>query len=163
MDARDAIKTSIGTADMVCHTYLDDLTDDEMMHRPHPGCNHLKWQVGHLVTADHGMVEGICPGVMPPLPEGFAERYSKETIGNDDPQAFDSKADLLRLAAAQREAALAALAKLSDADLDRESPESVRAYAPNVGSVFSMLGSHWMMHAGQWVILRRQLGKEVKI
>ncbi len=163
MDARDAIKANIGTADMVCHTYLDDLNDEEMMHRPHAGCNHLKWQVGHLVAADHMMVEGICPGTMPPLPAGFAERYSKETIGNDDPQAFDSKADLLRLATAQREAALAALAKIADADLDCESPESFRAYAPTVGAVFSMLGSHWMMHAGQWVIVRRQLGKEVKI
>jgi hypothetical protein len=25
--------------------------------------------------------------------------------------------------------------------------------------VFSMQGSHWMMHAGQWAVLRRKLGR----
>jgi hypothetical protein len=29
--------------------------------------------------------------------------------------------------------------------------------------MLSMQGSHWMMHAGQWVIVRRNLGKPVLI
>lgn len=33
---------------------------------------------------------------------------------------------------------------------DKASPESMQGYAPTVGSVFSLIGSHWMMHAGQW-------------
>ena len=48
---------------------------------------------------------------------------------------------------------------LSDDDLDKESPESMKQYAPTTGHVFELLGSHWMMHCGQWVIVRRQLGK----
>ena len=50
MNARDAIKGSIGTAQMISLGYLEDLTDAEMMHRPHPEINHIKWQVGHLIT-----------------------------------------------------------------------------------------------------------------
>ena len=58
----------------------------------------------------------------------------------------------------QHAAALAALATLSDDELDRESPEAMRGYAPTVGAVFTLLGSHWLMHAGQWIPVRRELG-----
>ena len=36
------------------------------------------------------MQEGVAPGSMPPLPGGFADRYTKETAASDDPAAFDS-------------------------------------------------------------------------
>ena len=159
MNARDAIKVSIGTAQMISLDYLKDLTDAEMMHRPHPEINHIKWQIGHLITSERMMVEGVAPNSMPPLPDGFAERYSKETATSDDAAAFDSKEELLRVFNQQRDATLATLDKLSDEDLDEPSPESLRDYAPNVGAVFNMQGAHWLMHAGQWAVIRRQLGR----
>ena len=159
MNARDAIKGSIATAQMISLGYLEDLTDAEMMHRPHPESNHIKWQVGHLITSERMMVDGITPGSMPPLPDGFAERYTKETATSDDAQAFDSKEELLRVFNQQRAATLATLDKLSDEDLDKAAPESMREYAANVGAVFNMQGAHWLMHAGQWAVIRRQLGR----
>ena len=48
---------------------------------------------------------------------------------------------------------------MSDADFDQPGPEPMRAYCPTVGSVFTLQGTHWMMHAGQWAIVRRKLGK----
>ena len=50
MDSREAIKLNLDTAKMICDGYLDDLSDEDMMKRPHPGCNHIKWQVGHLIA-----------------------------------------------------------------------------------------------------------------
>ena len=35
-----------------------------------------------------------------------------------------------------------------------------RSRAPSVGAAFSMQGGHWLMHAGQWAVVRRQLGRE---
>ena len=96
---------------------------------------------------------------MPALPDGFVEKYTKETAASDDATAFCTKAELLAAAAEQWAAALAALAEMSDDDLDAATPEPVNAYAPTAGAVFSMLGSHWMMHSGQWVVVRRQLGR----
>ena len=52
MDTKTAIKSAIDTANMISTAYLDDLTDEEMMHRPSPGCNHIKWQVGHLIVSE---------------------------------------------------------------------------------------------------------------
>lgn len=159
MNSRDAIKSAIDMGDMISMSYLQDLTDEQMMQRPHPECNHLKWQIGHLISSERMMIEGVSPGSMPALPEGFAERYSKETAKSDDASAFDTKEELLRVYQVQRAGTLAALAKLSEEELDNASPESMQSYAPNVASAFSMQGSHWLMHAGQWAVLRRQLGK----
>lgn len=159
MNSRDAIKLSISMGDMISMAYLQDLTDEQMMQRPHPECNHLKWQIGHLIASERMMIEGVVPGSQAALPDGFAERYGKETAKSDDASAFDSKEDLLRLYQAQRAGTLAALDKLSDEELDKPSPEAMQGYAPNVAAAFSMQGSHWIMHAGQWAVLRRQLGK----
>ena len=43
-----------------------------------------------------------------------------------------------------------------DKDLDNPGPEEMRQYAPTVGSVLLLLGSHWLMHAGQFVPIRRK-------
>lgn len=160
MDTRTAIKTAINTANMISTSYLDDLTDDEMMHRPAAGCNHIKWQFGHLIASENQMINQCVPGALPELPAGFAERYSKETSISDKAEDFDSKQELMSLYQQQRAATIAALEKMSDEDLDAESPEPMRAYAPNFGSAFLMQDAHWMMHAGQWAVIRRQLGRE---
>ncbi|MEZ6104820.1 MAG: hypothetical protein R3B96_01570 [Pirellulaceae bacterium] len=45
MNAKDVIKTALGTADMIGMAYVNDLSDAELMRRPHPGCNHINWQL----------------------------------------------------------------------------------------------------------------------
>lgn len=159
MNSRAAIKASIDMGKMISMAYLEDLTDEEMMHRPHAECNHIKWQVGHLIQSEHDMIEGCIPGSMPELPEGFGEKYTKETARNDDPGFFHSKAQLLQAFDQQRSATLAALEKLSDEDLAKPSPEAMRGYAPDWATAFVMQDSHWVMHAGQWAVIRRQLGR----
>jgi len=160
MDTKTAIKTALDLADMISKSYLGDLSDEEMMHRPAPGCNHIKWQVGHLIASENMMINNCVPGALPDLPAGFSDKYNKETAGSDDASAFDSKEDLLKLYEQQRAATLTALEQIPLEDLNKESPEPMRAYAPNFGAAFIMQDSHWMMHAGQWAVIRRQLGRE---
>jgi hypothetical protein len=159
MNAREAIKLSIDSAMFVSLEYLADLSDEDMLQRPHPECNHIKWQMGHLISSENQMVNGVCPESMPELPDGFAERYSKETAKSDDPAAFNSKDELRQLLEDQRAGTLQTLAGLSDEDLDKPAPEEMQASAPPVADVFSLQGGHWMMHAGQWAVVRRQLGR----
>lgn len=160
MDTRSAIKSAIDMANMISTSYLGDLTDEEMMHRPDPKCNHIKWQIGHLIASEHQMINGCLPGAMPDLPDGFADKYSKESAASDSPDDFHSKEELMGLYEQQRTATLAALEGVSDEDLDKPAPEEMRAYAPTVGSAFLMQDAHWVMHAGQWAVIRRQLGRE---
>jgi hypothetical protein len=160
MNANGAIKSALATAEMIGLAYLDDLTDDEMLVRPVEGCNHIKWQLGHLIASENKMINSCVSGALPDLPIGFAERYSSDQSASDDPSAFDTKEDLLKLYRLQREATLIALDGLSEEQLDAETDEPIRGYAPTVGSAFVMQDSHWMMHAGQWAVVRRKLGRK---
>jgi hypothetical protein len=160
MNSAEAIRLAIDSGQMISLAYLGDLTDADFLHRPHPGCNHIAWQMGHLIASEHQMIEGVAPGSMPDLPTGFAGKYTKETAALDDAAAFHSKQELMELFEHIRAATLAALAQISDDDLDKASPEEMHSYAPTVGAAFSLQGGHWLMHAGQWAVIRRQLGRE---
>ncbi|WP_437185740.1 DinB family protein [Planctomicrobium sp. SH668] len=156
MTPNEVITTAINSAGMICGAYLGDLTDAEMMHRPAEGSNHINWQLGHLILSENRMIEDFAPGTMPALPDGFAEKYSKETGLIDDPAAFESKETLMAAYQSQRAATLAAVAKLTDEDLNR--PSGVD-YAPNGLAIYLMQSTHWLMHCGQWAVVRRQLGR----
>ena len=160
MDAQTAIRESLAMAEMVSMAYIADLSDAELLQRPHDQCNHLNWQIGHLVAAENHLLSQIAPGEMPALPEGFAEKYSKETASINDPSAFATKDELLATYQAQRQATLAILSKISAEDLD--APTGID-YAPTKAALISMQGAHWLMHCGQWVIVRRNNGKPVVI
>jgi hypothetical protein len=159
MNARQAIKESLGMPDFIVKGYLGDLTDSDLLVRPVPGINHIAWQLGHLIASERQMVDNTVPGVMPALPEGFAEKHSKETAGSDDPKAVLKKDEYLKRYEQVRAGTVAALEKLTDADLDKPGPEAMRSYCPTVASVFNMQSTHWMMHAGQWAVTRRKLGR----
>ena len=163
MNAREAIRETYAMPDFVWKAYLQDLSDEDLLVRPVPGANHVKWQLGHLISSEHAMIETVSPGSMPPLPEGFAEQHTKEKATLDDPAAFLSRDEYLRIYEKQRAGTLAALERQSDEDLARPSPERFRRMWPTVAAIFTMQPSHWMMHAGQWAILRRKLGKPTLI
>ena len=159
MDSRQALKAGILGSQKITEAYLGDLTDAEILVRPVPGTNHIAWQLGHLIAAEHDMLELVRPKSMPELPAGFREKHSKEAAKSDDPKAFCTKAQYLETMKKQRAGTLAVLETVSDADFDQPAPEPLRSFLKTVGDVFSMQGNHWMMHAGQWAIVRRKLGR----
>jgi uncharacterized damage-inducible protein DinB len=154
MNIQQLLSLSLETSDLICLGYLKDLSDADLLLRPHAGCNHVNWQVGHLIQSEHEMMQRVA--AMPPLPPGFAERYSKDKQGSDRREDFCSKDELLRAQQVQRAGTLAALGQITEADLDQ--PTGVD-YAPTFGSLLALIPAHWLMHAGQWVIVRRELGR----
>ncbi|HZZ72707.1 MAG TPA: DinB family protein [Pirellulales bacterium] len=159
MNAQAAMKQSMDMADMICHGYLDDLSDADLMRRAAPGVNHINWQIGHLISSEHNLVASHFPDDMPALPAGFAEKYAKETATCDDAGKFCKKEELLSVAKAQRAGVLKALAKTNEVELDKPSGME---FAPTIGAIFNLIGGHWLMHCGQWVVVRRQLGHQAK-
>ncbi len=162
MQAKDAIRGSMDLSMMVFKSYLDDLEDSELMIRPGDGCNHMAWQIGHLINSEVNMLEGICPGKAAKLPDGFAEAHSKDKAGSDDPSDFLSNQEYWALFDKVRQSTIAALEEMSDEELDAPGPEQMRTFCPTVGNVFVLIATHPMMHAGQAVPIRRKLKKPVK-
>lgn len=163
MNVKDAIRATMDMSSAVLGRYLEDLSDADLMLRPSAGCNHLAWQLGHLISSESSLLNMVAPGADAELPEGFAARHSKEAIGDDDPSHFCSKQEYLDLFEKVHAATFAALEKLSEADLDQPAPEHFRSMFPTVGHVFVLMASHGLMHAGQFVPVRRSLGKPVVI
>lgn len=160
MSIAEHIKTELALPASVVQGYIQDLSDEQLMLRPHESANHIAWQLGHLIAAEHNLNNMVAPGSMPDLPEGFADKHSKEAAASDDPAGFCTKEEYLAAMNTQREGTLALLDSLSDDDLMKPAPEKIQRFGATVGAVIAGQSAHWMMHAGQWVIVRRQLGKD---
>tara|TARA_B100000519_G_scaffold176229_1_gene165262 strand:- start:116 stop:451 length:336 start_codon:yes stop_codon:yes gene_type:complete len=108
------------------------------------------------------LLESVQSGSSAELPEGFvAEQHSKEIASEDDSAKFLSKAEYLKLYDQVQAATLAALDKVSEADLDGPAPERFRETFPTAGHIYILIATHGMMHAGQFVPVRRALGKPI--
>ena len=162
MNAKDAIQSALGSTQHMLEWFLSDLSDADLLVRPVPAANHIAWQVGHLINAEPHLIHMELPdAAYPALPVGFAEQHSKETSTSDAPAGFRTRDEYLGLAKQMRGATKAILDKLSDADLDRPSTGRMAKFAPRLADMFILVANHTMMHAGQFTVVRRKLGKPV--
>jgi hypothetical protein len=159
MNFKDSIHSALGIADFMVQGYLADITPQEFVQRAVPDANHIAWQLGHLIAAEYRLIEAAAPGTMPALPEGFAERHAKDMATSDNPADFLSKDEYLKISADVRAGTLKVLDQLSEADLDKPVTGRVPPFVKRAGDCFVTVGSHWSSHTGQWVVLRRKLGR----
>lgn len=161
MNAKDAIRYSLASTQNIVEMYLSDLSDADLLVRPAPGANHIAWQLGHLISAETHF-GAMLPGArFPELPAGFAQQHDKPTSSQEPPTGFANKATYLDLFKKVRAASMAALDKMSDADLDKPTQGPMAQFAPTLGALLLLQGNHTMMHAGQFTPIRRKLGKPV--
>lgn len=159
MTPQDLIRQTVEFGYRVTQGYLADLSDADLLVRSVPGANHIAWQLGHLLASTHRILKALGhPGL--PLPDGFEKAYTTETAASDAPADFATKAEYLAWMDQAKAATLAAIDATSDDALDQPTPEPMRARIPTVGFALSLLGTHWLMHAGQFVPIRRKLGRK---
>jgi uncharacterized damage-inducible protein DinB len=161
MNAKDAIRTALQSSQHLLGWYLSDLSDEDLLIRPVPNANHIAWQLGHLIASE-ARLAGLLPGVTyPELPAGFADQHNKAAAALEPPRGFKTKAEYLALFQRVRETTLGALNKLSEADLDRPNSGEIAKFAPTVGAMLLLVSNHVLMHAGQFSVVRRKLGKPI--
>ena len=122
--------------------YLADLSDADLLVRPVPGANHIAWQLGHLIGAEVELLQAICRArSAPELPAGFAGAARQgDRRRAIRPKGFLTKAEYLDLFNKVREATLAALDKLSDADLDKPTTGDDGQVRPDLGALLLLHG-----------------------
>jgi hypothetical protein len=158
MHTKQAIRTLIESCDMVVRAYIGDLSDADLLVRSVPRANHIAWQLGHMIAGTAEMLGQLGHSGLT-LPAGFAEGYTSETSAVDDPARFAAKAQYAALLDQAKAAILAAIDATPDDALDLPGPESMREYAPTIAAALMVQGTHWLMHAGQFVPIRRKLGR----
>jgi hypothetical protein len=161
MHPKDAIRGALQMNRHIVQTYLSDLSDADLLVRPVPGANHIAWQLGHLISSEARM-QAQMPGATPAeLLAGFDKQYTKETTGSDS--GFLKKQEYLDLMAKVRAKTQDALERIPDAQLDTALTGPMAQFFPTVGALFMLAANHELMHAGQFVVVRRKLGKPVLI
>jgi hypothetical protein len=164
MKATEALQTALKSTQSLLNVWLGDLDDADLLVRPVPGANHIAWQLGHLITAEIGIVKSVVPDALyPELPKGFAEQHGKETAAQEPAKGFLGKAGYLDLFNQVRQVTLETVGKLTDADLDKPTTGRLAQFAPTVGAMLVLVSNHTLMHGGQFTVVRRKLGKPVLI
>jgi hypothetical protein len=158
----DAVRSALQSTHHLVTWFLGDLSDADLVVRPTPGANHIAWQMGHLIQSEPGLIRSTLPqAVYPELPASFADKHSKEGQAKESPADFCTRAEYIDLFTRTRQATIAALEALTDADLDRPTEGRMAQFAPTLGSLFLLVSNHALMHGGQFSVVRRKLGKPV--
>jgi hypothetical protein len=160
MNGREAIQVALEATKGNLPAYVSDFSDADLLVRPVPGANHAAWQIGNVIAGDVFFISQELPDTpYPALPNGFYELHGNEGAKKDE--GFLTRAEYLALFEKVRNATIAAVGKLTDADLDRPVTGKGKVLAATLGKLFIMLSNHTLMHAGQFTVIRRKLGKPV--
>ncbi len=138
---------------------LEDMRETPLIRSNSAGGNHALWIAGHLAFAEDGM-RSMALGEASTLAE-FEPLFAGGTTPLDDAGAYPSYDEVLGVFRAQRSLTLAALDRLSDADLDRETnaPPDMKEWLPTVGQTCMLMIGHQHFHMGQVSDARRAMGR----
>ncbi len=161
MGPKDIIRQLFRSNDFLVETYLQDFSDADILIRPVPGSNHIAWQLGHLINSEQMLLKSLpgCAGIE--LPAGWAEQYTKETAQKDT--GFLPKGQYLEQYKKARANSVKNLDSFAEANLEKKTEGRMADFAPTLAHVWVLVANHPMMHIGQFVVMRRKLGKPVVI
>lgn len=159
MNACKLVEQSLNFTQFVINNSLGDLSDADLLVHPVEGANHIAWQIGHLIVTERRLAKQLPGARYPELPAGFAEKYDNKPDAQNASGGFATKAQYVDLFNQTRAATVAAVAKLTDADLDK--PATGPANINTLGGLLNLISNHTMMHGGQFSVVRRKLGKPV--
>ena len=155
----DHVRSSIELPERIVDAYLRDLDSRELLIRPHPSANHIAWQLGHLLVSEAKHFRAVREDSISPIPFEFLQRHAKERAKEDED--FLSKEVYVERMLLHRKEMREVLSTFSDDELSSPSPDSVKYLGPTVACVFTGNAGHWMMHVGQWAVVRRLLQKPI--
>ena len=162
MTGVDAIRTALQSTQQLTTWFISDLSDSDLLVRPATGANHIAWQMGHFIITETRLANlPTFKAVYPELPAGFEQQHGKETQAREPATGFATREAYVDLFTKVRQATIAGLAKLSDADLDAPTTGPMSQWAPTLGALLLLTSNHSLMHAGQFSVVRRKLGKPV--
>jgi hypothetical protein len=145
-----------------CLDYLrdqvKDVADPDMVAQPNGIMNHPAWVIGHLTHACQLLGGAI--GLSPWLPQNWGERYGTGSMPVADAARYGSKASALETLGDAQSRIIAAVAELTDAQLDAPFPvESYRHVFPTIRHALTqVLVGHTANHVGQVSVWRRAMG-----
>ena len=137
--------------------FTEDLKPDEYLHRPTGKANCAAWLIEHLALSDRSVLERLGAKDLPPLPEGFQKRFSRDA-GCPEAAEFGDVAQLMPVFEQHRNALIAAVQRAPLELLDKPT-EKPHPMFSTLGELVNFMALHACVHAGQITIIRRSLGR----
>lgn len=159
MTVHNIIIHALDMSTMMLQRATDDLTSEEMLHRPVPAANCTAWLIGHLILTERSALKRLAvpADALPGLPDGFDKRFSRD---EGCPQAieFGDVSILIPLFLRQRELLVEAVRRATPEQLATPI-EPARPMFRTLGELVNFMALHATMHLGQITIIRRSLGR----
>ena len=136
--------------------FTSDLAPAEYLHRPAEKANCAAWTVGHLALSDRHVLKQL-GAELPPLPDGFDTRLSRE---EGCPQAgdFGDVSQVIPVFNDHRNRLIEAIKRTPAEQLDKPL-EKPHPMFKTLGEFVTFMAAHTAMHVGQITIIRRSLGR----
>lgn len=139
------------------HTFADDLTPAERLHRICPEGNCAAWIIGHLILTDRFLLSQLAAD-LPAIPGDFEARFENKASATGRADYGDTSS-LLALMDRHRAMLIEAVKKIDLKKLN-EPLEQPRPMFKTFGEFLTFLcGMHCAMHIGQITAIRRSLGR----
>ena len=152
-----AMAFALKSSHVLVHRMIDDLKPHEFEHQPMPGVNCAAWILGHLALTDRRQLTWLGVANLPPLPDGFEERFTQtrkaaeKQSGLGDPAAIVAQFDL------HRKLLIDCLETVPKGKFSEPTPLK-RPMFDDVGEATLYMALHTSMHVGQITLIRRSLG-----
>jgi uncharacterized damage-inducible protein DinB len=155
--SNDLIVHSLKDSMFMVRRFCEDLKPEEYLHRPAAGANCTAWVIGHLTLTKRSMLERLEVKDLPPLPEGFEKRFSRDE-GSPQASEFGDVTTLLPLFEQHCHALMQAVQKSPVEQLDQPLPKPHPLFS-TLGEMVNFMALHAALHAGQITIIRRSMGR----
>ena len=155
--ANDVIAHSLTMSGAMLHRYVDDLSPQEMLHRPTPKANCAAWLIGHLILTERGALARLGISDLAALPDGFDKQFSRDEGCPQAPE-FGDVSRLMGLFDQHRNRTIETVRRAPPEQLDKPL-EKPHPFFKTAGEFANFAALHAMMHAGQITIIRRSLGR----
>lgn len=153
----EAMSYSLKKSHLMMHRFIDDLKPHEFEHQPHPGANCVAWILGHLTLVDRRQLTWLGVTDLPPLPDGFEERFKTTRTTAGEQKGYGDPAELVGLFDAHRQRLIECLPTVDPARFTQPPSFQTPMFA-DCGEATLFMGLHVAMHAGQISLIRRSLG-----
>src|SRR3954467_8990899 len=123
MTAKDVLKENLKFSQNMMGMLLGDLTDADLQTRPVPQANNIAWQLGHLIASEPMIAQAVSTAKYPELPAALKDQARTNKEGNPTPAGgYLTKAEYLDWFNRVREATIAAVDRMPEAELDKQVP-----------------------------------------
>lgn len=154
--ANDVIVHALTCTHAILNRFTADLQPHEYLHRPVEKANCAAWTVGHLALTDRHVLKQF-GAELPPLPDGFDQRFSREE-GCPEAGDFGDVSQVMPVFNEHRARLIEAVGRATSEQLDQplEKPHPMFA---TLGQFVTFMAAHTALHVGQITIIRRSLGR----